>query len=62
MTQERAMIIMRQHGKCAIALDNEGTIGLFDTCCRLYDIVQWNDGYIIERDGNKMPLFAWLGY
>ena len=61
MTKERAMTIMRQHGICAIALDNEGTIGLFDTCCNLYALIQWDGEHIIEH-GVKMTLPAWLGY
>lgn len=60
MTKERAMTIMGQHGLRAIAMDNEGTIGLFDDCCNLYALVQWDDGHIIDN-GVKMTLYAWLG-
>ena len=63
MTQEQVMNIMRRHSLIVLALDDEGTIGLFDGYFgRLYNIVQWDGENIIEHDGCKMPLLAWLGY
>lgn len=62
MTQEKVMNIMRLHSLIVLALDDDGTIGLFDGYFgRLYAIVQWDGTHIIDH-GVKMTLPAWLGY